>query len=246
MIREEVRLTSESEPGGAFTAFKKNSAKKNEQSSAKSNKKLRKPKERKDVECFKCKEVGHYARDCKNKRKGQAKQNDPIFLGDNERCNVVGVGTIPIQKFVNVGVCTSRSFEVVFKKDSVKVVDRDKVLAIGIKQDNEIYRMLFREDKSRGSNEASVATSSLRAWHERLGHVNCRTLCALVNKELVSGIKLSDKNEFFCDSCKIGKSHRLEFHKCRERESTLSQHCGCPSGVHAQWHAYVTVKPITQ
>lgn len=281
---------------------------------------MHKPKEKKDIECFKCKIKGHYARECKNKRREKAesgesesresrdcafvaekrkevrrskgsdessaslpaeiiksvlnadqkeiwitdsgasrhmtsrrewfsdfkklKNSEPIFLGDNEQCDVEGEGTILIQRYVNgawqkasidnvlyvprieknlfsVGVCTTKGLEVVFKNNSVKIVDGDEVLATGIKQDNEIYRMLFRKDNTKKVNEASVATADLRVWHERLGHANCRTVRDLIKKGLVSGVKLSDKDEFFCDSCQIGKSHRLAFRKCRERESTV-------------------------
>lgn len=69
LIREKVRLTGKSEPRGAFSAFRKNNAGNNEQSSAKSNKKLRIPK---DIECFKCKEKGHYARECKKEKREKA------------------------------------------------------------------------------------------------------------------------------------------------------------------------------
>lgn len=51
----------------------------------------------------------------------------------------------------------------------------------------------------------NMATANLQVWHERLGHVNCRTLRDLINKEL-NGVKLSDKDEFFCNSCQIRKS----------------------------------------
>lgn len=70
LIREEARLTEDSESSSAFSAFKTKSAGKSEESRAKKSfKKTRKPKDRADTECFKCKEKGYYARECKNKRR---------------------------------------------------------------------------------------------------------------------------------------------------------------------------------
>lgn len=70
LIREEARLNSDDDNPGAFSEFKKNSAGKSDESRIKGNKKQRKPKDRKDVKCFKCKEKGHFARECKNKKRG--------------------------------------------------------------------------------------------------------------------------------------------------------------------------------
>ena len=85
---------------------------------------------------------------------------------------MVGEGTITIKKLVNGvwnearlenvlyvpavrsnlfsgGVCTSRGFEVRFTGDSVNLLDRGKVVATGVKQSNEIFRMFFRVEVTR-------------------------------------------------------------------------------------------------
>lgn len=167
-----------------------------------------------------------------------------ISLGDNKKCEIVGEGDIYIDKYVNgkwcaaritdvlyvpsikknlfsVGVCTSRGLEVVFRDDYVRIENNDEVLAIGLKQTNHIYHMLFRVKDPKTIKEVNISETNLRVWHERLGHVNCRTLKSLVNKGLVKGVKLTGDSEFFCESCQMGKSHRREFKKERVRAKTI-------------------------
>lgn len=90
-----------------------------------------------------------------------------ISLGDDGVCEVNGEGTIIIEKFVNgkwqrsqienvlyvpavqsnlfsVGECTSRGYKVQFVGEDVQFMMDDKVTAVGLKQSNKIYRMLFR------------------------------------------------------------------------------------------------------
>ncbi|KMQ92933.1 integrase core domain protein [Lasius niger] len=166
-----------------------------------------------------------------------------ISLGDNAECEVAGEGTIVIEKLVNgvwrearienvlyvpavrsnlfsVGVCTSKGFEVRFASDCVHLMDKNKVVATGVKQSNEIYRMLFRVKSVRNIGEVNVSTTSLKVWHERLGHLNKRALCDLVKKGLVEGVKVANENEFFCDTCQLGKAHRLPFKTVEKKANT--------------------------
>lgn len=61
-----------------------------------------------------------------------------------------------------------------------------------------------------------MSSMSLQTWHERLGHVNKRTLREMAGKGLVKRIELSNTGDFFCEACQIGKSHRLPI---RQREA---------------------------
>ena len=124
--------------------------------------------------------------------------------------NVLYVPAVRSNLF-SVGVCTSRGFEVRFAGDSVNLLDRGKLVATGVKQSNEIFRMFFRVEGTRSVGEANVTTTSLKVWHERLGHLNQRALCYLVRKELVEGVQVINEKDFFCDACQLGKAHRLPF-----------------------------------
>lgn len=169
--------------------------------------------------------------------------DDSIRLGDNESCKIVGVGTVHIKKLIDgvwrdgrienvlyvpklrknlfsVGVCTSNGFEVLFKDNEVKIVRDGEIVASGLKQENDLYRMLFKVIVPGSVEEANVATLNLRVWHERLGHVGQRAIRDLVKKGLVNGVSLSDKSDFFCESCQLGKAHRLPFKKVSEKVET--------------------------
>lgn len=134
---------------------------------------------------------------------------ESISLGDNGVCEVIGTGTIIIDKLVNgewheariedvlyvpkvkknlfsVGVCTSKGFEVVFKKQNVIIYRNREIVASGVKQDNEIYRMFFKVKSPRLSGEINVSTS-LKVWHERMGHVNDRVLRQMAKRDLIRG-----------------------------------------------------------
>jgi len=159
--------------------------------------------------------------------------NITVSLGDNAACKALGSGTILIERLVNgvwcsgcikdvlhvpqmkknlfsVGVCITKDFDVHFQNKRVIFLKDGKMMAQGIKQDNEIYRMFFKVVLK---EEANVSSTNLQIWHERLGHVNKRTLKEMAEKGLVKGIKLANTNDFFCEPCQFGKSHRLPFHQ---------------------------------
>lgn len=98
----------------------------------------------------------------------------------------------------SVGVCTTKGFDVHFRSRQVLFSRDGEMIAQGIKQGNEIYRMFF---KVIFREEVNMSLVSLQTWHEWLGHINKRTLREMVAKELVEGIKLSDISNFFCEPC---------------------------------------------
>lgn len=57
----------------------------------------------------------------------------------------------------------------------------------------------------------NVATTNLKLWHERMGHVSKDTLKQMVKNGAVQGMKLTDLKNFFCEACQVGKSHRFSF-----------------------------------
>lgn len=156
-----------------------------------------------------------------------------VSLGDNGACQALGSGTVFIEKVVNgvwcsgyiedvlyvpqmkenffsVGVCTPKVFDVHFHNKRVIFLKDGEVMAHGVKQNNEIYRMFF---KVIFKEEANVSSMDLQTWHKR-------TLKDMAEKRLVKRIKLPNTNDFFCELCQIGKSHRLPFLR-RESEKSL-------------------------
>lgn len=101
----------------------------------------------------------------------------------------------------------------IFKERFVTLIRDEKVTALGIKQGNDIWRMFFRVTKFHSIKEANMTVTSLRVWHERLGHVDIRAIRELVKKGLITGVSMTDKNDFTCEMCQNGKAHRLPFQK---------------------------------
>lgn len=59
-------------------------------------------------------------------------------------------------------------------------------------------------------------------WHKRLGHLNCKEMNIMVQKELVTGIDSDLKlDSSLCETCAAGKITRLPFPKQSQRASSL-------------------------
>ena len=69
LLREEARLSANDEAPGAFLATRKSGTNKNEKESSHDAKKKRGVRDKTKIKCFKCHELGHYARECRNKRR---------------------------------------------------------------------------------------------------------------------------------------------------------------------------------
>lgn len=167
----------------------------------------------------------------------QPSNKETVSLGDNGTCTAEGTGTVLIEKLVDgkweeseinnvlyvpsirknlfsVGVCTTKNYEVRFKGGNVSIWYKDKIVALGVKQGNDICRLFFR--KAQG-NEANLVESGIKAWHERLGHVNQRAIRQMIQKNMIQGVKLTDTKEFFCEACQFGKSDIKPFVEKEDR-----------------------------
>lgn len=158
-----------------------------------------------------------------------------IVLGDDGECEIAGEGTVRIEKLIagkwiesqiqnvlhvpmfkknllSVGVCTRKGLQVLFQGDGVEILHDKTVVAQGVKMTNEIFRMFIRAPTT-VKVEALVAETGLKAWHERLGHLNLSALKMLIAKDIVTGVNVKSLDEFFCEACQLGKAHKLPFKK---------------------------------
>lgn len=166
-----------------------------------------------------------------------------VSLGDNGTCQALGTGTVHIEKFIDgkwkqgrienvlyvskmrknlfsVGTCTNKNFEVLFRKNRVVINKHRKTTAVGVKQENDVYRMLFKTISQQVPPEEVNVSTSLHTWHKRLGHVSKQTLMKMSKTGILQGIQSKEEEKFQCESCPIGKSHRLSFKKCSEKRSS--------------------------
>lgn len=75
----------------------------------------------------------------------------------------------------SIGVCTEKGYGMGFIGPSLKIENNGQIVATGARQSNRIFRMSFRVPSPR--NEANVSATDLKVWHERLEHINERSLC---------------------------------------------------------------------
>lgn len=168
---------------------------------------------------------------------------DGIKIANDEILEVIGSGTIEVEAFVDgkwetqilenvrfapkakvnlfsVNQLTSKGYNTTFTNDGCTVtrVSDGKVVSVGYKDNNNIVRMAFRHKTvERACASIERATSNtLQQWHRRLGHVNIATIKNMCSNESVSGIKLTDQCNFFCEECQLGKMHRSS-HPVSER-----------------------------
>lgn len=147
------------------------------------------------------------------------------MLGDDGPCEIKGCGVVPMKRLVNgawidinlenvlfipgfkrnlvfLGVCTGRGYNVVLSKDALYINDGRELIVEGVKQSNQLYRLFL---KSSLEPEAHVEKSNLQLWHERLAHINVKSVRD--TEKLVDGMKITNNSEFFCEPCQVGKSH---------------------------------------
>ena len=169
-----------------------------------------------------------------------------VVLGNDRECEVKGEGVIRIATFVDgrwnesriegvlyvpsirknlfsVGMCTKKGHELTFSKNRVKGTREERVVAIGVKQSNAIFRMIFKVLKPRERDEINVSSVDLKIWHKRLGHVGARALCDMVRGGLVDGVKLKNTEKFVCEPCELRKSHRQPFRERPGKRSSVYQ-----------------------
>lgn len=160
-------------------------------------------------------------------------ENDKIRLGDNSELPIKGKGNIKVLKLVNntwieglitnvlyvpglkknlfsEGTITNKDMKIIKTSDNAKIYNRDGTLvAMAVRTSNNLYQMLFKTIKPFEANTAS--TNSIKLWHERMGHINLKSLKELSDKGLIDNIDFSDVDKFFCEGCQYGKQHKLSF-----------------------------------
>ena len=106
-----------------------------------------------------------------------------------------------------MGAYMLRNYETLFKKRSVYIYSGSAIVGEGVRQDNDIFRIFFKVVKN---TEVNTIESDVKLWHERLGHINQRSLVKMAKTGLISGIGY-EPTEFCCEGCQHGQLHRKPF-----------------------------------
>ena len=127
---------------------------------------------------------------------------------------------------ISVSAMDNRGISTEFAEGQCRMVRGSKVVATGSLKGS-LYILNTADDVSAESNTQdknvtpiphSANLASLGRWHERLAHVHSSGIDSMVRNNVVSGIKLSTKNngsKEVCPPCVLGKCHRSPIPKAR-------------------------------
>jgi hypothetical protein len=160
-----------------------------------------------------------------------------IKLGNDNIVEVMGKGainvitnsgkkTIPDVYFVpglkhnliSVGQLTQKGYRVSFENNVCTIFDipPSKVVIARIKMtDNRMFPLHMKSEMMEKIGASFKASSQDQAWiwHLRYGHLNFKALCLLQRNEMVKGLPPIQAPISSCESCILGKQHRLSFPK---------------------------------
>ncbi|KAK9694716.1 GAG-pre-integrase domain [Popillia japonica] len=112
------------------------------------------------------------------------------------------------------GAVTRKGMQVTKSNDMAEIHHDGQLKACAIRGTNNLYTLLFRITDP----EANLTISaSLKLWHERMGHINVKTIREMITKGLINGVKLADVEHFVCEGCQYGKQHKLSYHSSQRR-----------------------------
>ena len=107
---------------------------------------------------------------------------------------------LSISKFIDAG------HTVHFAKNSANVrSNKSEEMFYAVKH-NGIF--VAKVNIKRSSNErvhGAAAENEFRKWHSRFGHLNCKDLNSLSNKNMVRGLDIKIPKDFQCMTCAVGK-----------------------------------------
>ena len=133
--------------------------------------------------------------------------------GKNVQVRISGVNLVPGlgYQLLSVSTIAKRGVRTIFDKEGATLhsANDDRILLKGSLK-NGLYRLDAATSRSEPEDSSiALLSNSLSLWHERLCHVNSEGIKQMVNKGVVTGIKLSSSSlPSSCQGCILGKSHR--------------------------------------
>lgn len=102
-----------------------------------------------------------------------------------------------------------------------ELLKNDVVVAEGVRKGN-LFQMIFRMDQTSGDSafaNVAVKKTSLRVWHERLGHQNMAHVKEFLRNKSIDFVD----DDFKCEACMYGKQHRGSFGGREEKSSSCGE-----------------------
>lgn len=118
------------------------------------------------------------------------------------------------KNLLSIGRTSEKGMRVIFEEGGKRVIfyKSNKFIVDGFREDGKLYKLNFWP-VCKYSEENVSTSSSLKEWHEKLGHVNFQTLRQMITNCAVNDLKVFnlDKENPFCEACVLGKQHRNPF-----------------------------------
>ncbi|KYQ55983.1 hypothetical protein ALC60_05097 [Trachymyrmex zeteki] len=119
----------------------------------------------------------------------------------------------------SIGACTARGHSFVFRNDKIEIYSKkDKLIAQGDKQENNLFKLAFAVTARHEAN--AVSRNVLKFWHDRLGHVNNIYLQTAIENNLIKGVNVPEACDFFCEDYQYDKSPRVQKQKFERNVET--------------------------
>ena len=153
-----------------------------------------------------------------------------VLMGNNVACNIVGIGSVRI-KMWDGSIKTLKEVRHIpdLKRNLISLGMLDLngctyksqggvLKGIMVVMKGMLHQGLYVLRGTTVSGETAVSTNKkdqTEFWHRRLGHMSLKGLLELGKKGLLNPNKISELD--FCETCILGKSHRLKFGKAIHR-----------------------------
>ncbi|PKU72844.1 Retrovirus-related Pol polyprotein from transposon TNT 1-94 [Dendrobium catenatum] len=151
-----------------------------------------------------------------------------LLLGNNKACDVVGIGSIAVKmhdghvrilkdvrhvpdlkrNLISLGTLDDSGYIFRSERGLLRISKGALVIMKGIKR-NGLYVLQGATLVGETHVTAKQNLDKTKLWHQRLGHLSDRGLIELQKQGLFGNDSIAKID--FCESCIIGKSHRLSF-----------------------------------
>jgi hypothetical protein len=123
----------------------------------------------------------------------------------------------------SISAATAKGIEATFFQDMVHFYRNNNLEMEGQRFSEKLYYLdVMVKIQQEVSHSAISRSQPISVWHQRLAHINHRTIVDMFKKELVEGLKLENKSaENPCIDCLKGKMHVQAFPTGRTRGKNL-------------------------
>ena len=159
-----------------------------------------------------------------------------VYMGDNNSQNVIGVGDIAIRIYdgavtqlrnvryvpnlkknlISLGSLEDEGYTFKSGNKILKIMKGSLIVMKGPKR-NGLYYLEGRTEIPFDSSLLAVSKDKTELWHNRMGHIGFKGLKSLSNQKLLGKDDIETME--FCETCVLGKSHKVSFEASSHRTS---------------------------